>query len=237
MGVADEGAPAPAAPAVVDRSDVGESEAPSADPPASPTALDPAVTVMVSGLSGNVTEQMVSDFMVFCGEVSSITIKPDKETDGRFYAIVVFGCQYAVDDALMLSGAIVGDSQVSIATVKIVDNTPDTLDRVTDRATTATETATKVIEAGYIKGEALASQLKVKAKQYDEKYEVSARSKGVVKTVSSVVTGAGNKVKSVVGGVAGKKDARGPTEEEQRQFQDGGVRSWDQKAVSSQPQW
>eukprot|EP01063_Lacrimia_lanifica_P029463 TRINITY_DN4497_c1_g1_i2.p2 TRINITY_DN4497_c1_g1~~TRINITY_DN4497_c1_g1_i2.p2 ORF type:complete len:140 (+),score=30.83 TRINITY_DN4497_c1_g1_i2:182-601(+) len=105
------------------------------------------------------------------------------------------------------------------------------------RATTATETATKVIEAGYIKGEALASQLKVKAKQYDEKYEVSARSKGVVKTVSSVVTGAGNKVKSVVGGVAGKKDARGPTEEEQRQFQDGGVRSWDQKAVSSQPQW
>ena len=61
----------------------------------------------------------------------------------------------------------------------VIDVTPDTLDKVVTRAKTTGETVTKVVAAGYIKGEAAIDVVKQKAKDFDETHKISDKVKGM----------------------------------------------------------
>eukprot|EP00659_Diplonema_papillatum_P019481 gene19481-30022_t len=55
-------------------------------------------SVAVTELSSNVTKEMLTDFLTFCGEVTSIVIKPDSQQPGKHLAVVSFSDAAAVDD-------------------------------------------------------------------------------------------------------------------------------------------
>ena len=107
-------APAPVAPAAATSSAEAEA-APAAAPdaaavasPVLPTtpgfAIGPAeCSVVLTGLSANVTEQMVLDFVEFCGDVEKCELRADKEqeVEGTQFAIVEFVDASSVDDGML----------------------------------------------------------------------------------------------------------------------------------------
>ena len=59
-----------------------------------------ARSVIITGLSATVTEDMVREFVEFCGDVVSIDLKPDANSEGRFMSIVEFEDVNSVDDGM-----------------------------------------------------------------------------------------------------------------------------------------
>eukprot|EP01064_Diplonema_japonicum_P015911 TRINITY_DN23965_c0_g1_i1.p1 TRINITY_DN23965_c0_g1~~TRINITY_DN23965_c0_g1_i1.p1 ORF type:complete len:249 (+),score=69.52 TRINITY_DN23965_c0_g1_i1:37-783(+) len=215
------------------------SEAPVVAAAPQPVVAPSAVgrSVAVTGLSQNVTPAMVEEFMLFCGEVEKVEIKPDSSAQHCFLAIVIFADATSVEDALILTGAVVGDSTVTISNLDIVNSDPDAYDVVAEKATKASDMVQKVIKAGYINGTALAGEIKAKAVALDEKHKIVDKTKeadipGKAKAVAGAVGSYGVAVKDKITG-----KPRDYTEEEKQEFINAGSRQWTQNTASTQPQW
>lgn len=63
--------------------------------------------VKVTGISEQVTDQQLRDFLSYCGEIASLSRAP-------LSATVTFNCVEAAETAELLSGAVLGGSQVII---------------------------------------------------------------------------------------------------------------------------
>ena len=159
-----------------------EVPAPASEPTSGQVSSSDAVIsgrfgIVITDIGLAVTREMVEEFVEFCGEVGQIVMQNDPQCEGKQMAIVSFDTADDVDTALLLTGAILGDSTVTISKMKIVNTGPDQYDKVVAGARSVSERVQAIIKAGYIKGEALTSTLKVKAQEVDEKYNIRERAK------------------------------------------------------------
>jgi len=68
-------------------------------------------SVLVSNLSSNATEKAVSDFFSFCGRISKMFIKREKDAGT---AVVEFESESAAKTALLLSNALIVDKPITV---------------------------------------------------------------------------------------------------------------------------
>eukprot|EP01065_Artemidia_motanka_P046750 TRINITY_DN7162_c0_g1_i1.p1 TRINITY_DN7162_c0_g1~~TRINITY_DN7162_c0_g1_i1.p1 ORF type:complete len:262 (+),score=62.71 TRINITY_DN7162_c0_g1_i1:60-845(+) len=178
MGVAEDVPPeAPAAPPAQAAQPAPPAQA--AEPAVDTPMVCPERSVAVSGLSAEVTQSDLEDFFVFCGDVSHVVLKPGS-------AVVVFADPGSVETALMLTGAVVRDSVVTVAPVRVVEQgSGAAVDRAAESARSATDVLGNMIQAGYVQGATLITTLRKRAEELDEKHGIRQRAAGAVSGVTA----------------------------------------------------
>ncbi|XP_027075257.2 binding partner of ACD11 1 [Coffea arabica] len=159
-------------------------------------------TVEVTGLSPKVTEKEVHEFFSCCGEILHIEFVRHGEYTCTAY--VTFKDAYAVETAILLSGASIGNQCVSISRLetyvdesfpqnnhswKVDDGSSAREDNHADQfvytpgeaVTAAQEVVTSMIAKGYI----LSKDALAKAKAFDESYQVSSTAAAKVVELSN----------------------------------------------------
>jgi len=126
-------------------------------------------TVKVTNVSPATTQQKLCEFFAICGFVRSVTIDPSTCS-----AVVMFESPDAGETAVMLTGAIIVDSEVIITLESVHprpiggEAPPPTLsEEAKSDSRSALEVVNAAIAAGYLKGEALVATVREKAKQVD----------------------------------------------------------------------
>jgi RNA recognition motif-containing protein len=129
--------------------------------------------VIVTDISDKATEKTVKDFFLFCGKIKEFELIKDESSDKQI-AYVTFERDTAAKTALMLTNAVIGDSQI---TVKSADdkNQLDGCDDSLDGALIRTEDKPKgVIFAEILaNGYTLQETIIEKGVEFDAKYGVS----------------------------------------------------------------
>lgn len=156
----------------------------------------------VTGLSPKVTEKEVHEFFSYCGEILHIEFVRHGEYTCTAY--VTFKDAYAVETAVLLSGATIGNQCVSISQLetyvdesfpqnndswKVDDGSSSARDNHADQfvstpgeaVTVAQQVVTSMIAKGYI----LSKDALAKAKAFDESHQVSSTAAAKVVELSN----------------------------------------------------
>ncbi|KAL3525947.1 hypothetical protein ACH5RR_014319 [Cinchona calisaya] len=156
----------------------------------------------VTGLSPNVTEKEVDEFFSYCGEILHTEIV--RFGEHRCIAYVTFKDAYAVETAVLLSGATIGNQCVSICHLETYVDESDPQNhhswKVEDGSSTrndsnldpfvstpgeAVTVAQNVVTSMIAKGYVLSKDALVKAKAFDESYQVSSTAAAKVMELSN----------------------------------------------------
>ncbi|KAG0599132.1 hypothetical protein M758_12G130800 [Ceratodon purpureus] len=142
-------------------------------------------TVRVTNVSAKATAHDIHDFFSFSGEIENIDLHRDGDTQ---IALVTFKEAQALDTALLLSGATVVDRAVNISPVE--DELSPSMNSVpreqmfgNDRGSSGTgnpNQAVEVIATMLAKGFVLGKDAVGKAKEFDEKHDLSSSAKSSV---------------------------------------------------------
>lgn len=153
-------------------------------------------SVLVTNLSPQADEKTISDFFSFCGKIEKFYVKKGENTNT---AVICFETESAAKTALLLTNALIADQPIEVKTYipeEIHDeqgNTPNlgelvpqekimTRDyKVPDEQRTKTSVIASLIAAGYILGQDAIG----KAKEFDEKHNLSVKAKAAVDTAKS----------------------------------------------------
>ncbi|XP_058084049.1 binding partner of ACD11 1 isoform X2 [Magnolia sinica] len=157
-------------------------------------------TVEVTSLSPNATEKDVYDFFAFSGAIEHVEIV--RSGDFACTAYVTFKEPHALETAVLLSGATIADQPVCIARWGHYDDPFDIWDRASwkleddasssashgrpfisstgEAVTMAQEVVTTMLSKGYVLGK----DALIKAKEFDESYQVSASAAAKVAELS-----------------------------------------------------
>jgi len=166
------------------------------------TTIDEGKSVFVSNISPSANEKTVSDFFSFCGKITKLYLKKEGDgQDGRS-AVVQFETESAAKTALLLTNALIVDRPISVLpfvssqppanppqSIPVPVPTPD-LGTPTDAATitqrnfndipddqrSKTSVIASLLAAGYV----LANDALQKAKDYDDKHNLSLQAKVAV---------------------------------------------------------
>jgi len=154
----------------------------------------------VSNISPNATEKTVSDFFSFCGKISKLYLKEEESRS----AIVQFESESAAKTALLLTNALIVDRPITVVAFAVsgqpstatnegsstltAENQGTAVDQsqitqrefnVPDEQRTKTSVVASLLAAGYV----LATDAIDKAKEYDDKHNISLRAKVAVEMV------------------------------------------------------
>jgi len=162
--------------------------------------------VRVSKLGAGVSESDLRDFLSFSGGIVDVAWEAHGGEDGSRAATVTFADAHSADTAQLLTGAMLGESQIEISRVEEggsgqgTDVLATTLSAASTGAATAGAVATDVVAmmlaAGYKLGDTAMQQAKAfdeSAKvsaniaAFDEQYQVTATAQGVTSSVSAKV--------------------------------------------------
>lgn len=130
--------------------------------------------VIVTDISDKATEKTVKDFFLFCGKIKEFELIKDESSDKQI-AYVTFERDTAAKTALMLTNAVIGDSQI---TVKSADdkNSLEGCDETSDGTMIRQEDKPKgaifaeILASGYSLQDAIIE----KGVEFDAKYGVSS---------------------------------------------------------------
>uniref|UniRef100_A0A1D1YK92 Protein vip1 n=1 Tax=Anthurium amnicola TaxID=1678845 RepID=A0A1D1YK92_9ARAE len=126
--------------------------------------------VIVTGISEKASEKTVKDFFLFCGKIKEFELLKE-ENDDKQYAYVIFERDTAAKTALMLTNAVIGDSQI---TVKSADDCQSSYDDSFDDGDIQTykpkaQIFAEILAAGYTLQDAIIE----KGIEFDKKYGLS----------------------------------------------------------------
>lgn len=168
-------------------------------------------SVRVSGLTASTTEQVLRDFLSYCGNITSVHFDP-LNNDGSRSAIVTFESPDCVPVAELITGATVGDATVTIGAVEASP--------LHKPLSSATKWVQSVVDSGKIKGEQFVGVVKQRAAVLDERYGLCAAAVEGVQVVKKASVSA---VQQGVAFVSGPEISGKPTTE-----------TW---MYGTQPQW
>eukprot|EP00027_Filamoeba_sp_ATCC50430_P005186 CAMPEP_0168551702 /NCGR_PEP_ID=MMETSP0413-20121227/6319_1 /TAXON_ID=136452 /ORGANISM="Filamoeba nolandi, Strain NC-AS-23-1" /LENGTH=316 /DNA_ID=CAMNT_0008582257 /DNA_START=44 /DNA_END=994 /DNA_ORIENTATION=- len=169
--------------------------------------IEEAKSVLVTNISPSANEKTVSDFFSFCGKINKLYLKKDEGSETRT-AVVQFETESAGKTALLLTNALIVDRPINVApyiSQATVQSSPEpvvaqqqvekqqaTVDPnaqvdeaqisqrnfggVPDEQRTKTSVVASMLAAGYV----LANDSLEKAKDYDEKHNISLYAKVAV---------------------------------------------------------
>lgn len=149
-------------------------------------------TVKVSNLSSKATERDIHDFFSFSGEIEHIELQSDG--DGLKVAFVTFKDPHAVETAVLLSGATIGDHFISILEVEDSDPPPRASDMTQFLPTgagngiggalyRAQDMMTSMLAKGYV----LTKDAMNTAESLDEKHQISANATATVSSLDKKI--------------------------------------------------
>ena len=165
-------------------------------------------SIVVSGLSPQVTEDQIRQFLSYCGDIEAVAFK---ESEAGRQAAVSFVAAESVATAELLTGAIVGDSTVTITPI---------VEEKRSLTRSALGVVNGVVAAGMLHGEQLVADIRSRAAKLDKE-------NGIISTVAGGAVGAAGfvvrEVRGVVKTVTGKGTLGKPTTEQ-----------W---MYGNQPQW
>eukprot|EP00899_Mesostigma_viride_P007702 jgi/Mesvir1/16933/Mv15792-RA.1 len=189
-------------------------------------------TVIVTNVSPNATERNLTDFFSFSGEIESIELKT--EADGTQTARVTFKNSKSLDTALLLTGAVIVDRAVSITaeapasaagegvaaegeaaeggsgTASAERSADAPAQAASSGAASSLKRAEDVVQAMLAKGYNLAAGSLSKARELDQKHQLTARAYAKVKGVddSLHISDTAKKVVDNVGSVVNVFDQK-----------------------------
>ncbi|XP_047311402.1 binding partner of ACD11 1-like [Impatiens glandulifera] len=156
-------------------------------------------TVEVTTLSPKATEEDVYKFFAFCGEIEHIEIIRSSEYDCTAY--VTFNDTYALETAVLLSGAFIEDQQIGISRMHTYIDESDlwndrsiltggssgeaSANAFVSSPGEAITVAQEVVKTMVAKGYVLGKDALVKAKALDESYKVSSNAAAKVAELSN----------------------------------------------------
>ncbi|KAG9306744.1 hypothetical protein G9A89_005644 [Geosiphon pyriformis] len=128
--------------------------------------------VIVTEISASASEKTVKDFFLFCGKIKEFELNKEESTDKQI-AYVTFERESAAKTALMLTNAVIGDSQISVKLaddliVNGTDDLSDTEDLIQEEKPKAAIFA-EILAAGY----QLHDHIIEKGLEYDNTYGVT----------------------------------------------------------------
>jgi len=147
-------------------------------------------SVCVSNISPSANEKTVTDFFSFCGRITQLLLKKEDGKDTSA-AVIQFETESAAKTALLLTNALIVDRPITVTpfvpasavvtpqTTVPVDQTKITqrdFGNVPDENRSKTSVVASLLAAGYT----LANDALDKAKEYDEKHNISLRAKVAV---------------------------------------------------------
>lgn len=126
--------------------------------------------VIVTDISARASEKTVKDFFLFCGKIKEFELIKEESSDKQI-AYVAFERDTAAKTALMLTNAVIGDSQI---TVKSADDASSGCDDSTDDGLGQEDKPkaaifAEILAAGY----SLQDAILEKGIEFDSKYGVS----------------------------------------------------------------
>jgi len=163
-------------------------------------------SVYITNISASASEKTVSDFFSFCGKIDKLFLK--KEENGTSSAVVQFETESAAKTALLLTNALIVDKPITVTPYSLNVDQPSTStileenlvpdNKVTqrdfpvpDEQRTKTSVIASLIAAGYVLGQDTLG----KAKDYDEKHNISLQAKVAVDMMKNKVQELDNQYK------------------------------------------
>jgi len=146
--------------------------------------------VYVSNIAPTANEKTVSDFFSFCGKITKLILKKSDAANGTHEVVVWFETESAAKTALLLTNALIVDRPISVVSYAKADGTPvvewvaieeqknpgalhvpEPRDfSVPDEQRSKTSVVASLLAGGY----SLGADAAQKAKEYDEKYGLTA---------------------------------------------------------------
>ncbi|CAG8450424.1 4110_t:CDS:2 [Ambispora leptoticha] len=140
--------------------------------------------IIVTGISPTASEKTVKDFFLFCGKIKEFELFKD-ETSDKQIAYITFERENAAKTALMLTAAVIGDSQITVRSAD--DPTTNGVDEVYDAEEISQEEKPKsaifaeILAAGY----QLSDHIIEKGLEYDRTYGISQRVKQWLQAITT----------------------------------------------------
>jgi len=147
--------------------------------------LEEINAVFITNISPKATEKTVSDFFSFCGKITKLFLKKDTNAETSS-AVVQFETESASKTALLLTNALIEDRPISVVPYpppqpevqSVLEQTPAPESEITQRDFTLpdenrskTSVVASLIAAGFVLG----SDIKDRAKDFDDKNNLSLK--------------------------------------------------------------